>query len=694
VPGGGKEDTLRITFAIIAGCATLAPAVTQAAEANVFSLGQVNASAPVDGDTPPGGTTVTQDEIRDFNRETLDRALDLVPGAAVSNQGGRNERNIWIRGFDRWRVPLSIDGIRVYLPADNRVDFSMFTTNDIAEIQVTKGVTSVIDGPGAMGGSVNLVSRKVSRPEEVDIRIGSAFDSGGAFNGFVVDTFAGLRRGDWYLQGSVLENQRTHYSLSDDYQPTRAENGGRRDHSSRENFKVNVKVGYEPSPFDEYSLNFINQNGSKENAFPDVPGATARNWTWPNWDKQSLYWISKTGLDEKGSYVKVRAFVDRFHNALYTWDNADLSSQVTTAASRSFYEDYGFGGTVEGAKVMLDGTDTLKAALHFRQDIHSEWNDYYYRIGGAGNPVREATEPHQRTSEQTWSLAVENTLHPTPTLDITPGVSYDYRHMIKAEDFLTNNSGGANVNGQAVVYPRGDGHAINPQLALAWRYDEGGNVHASIARRTRFPTLFERYSTRFATFVNNPTLRAEVANTIDAGISQTIGHTKLGASVFQSWIEDAIQSVALTNTLSQNRNVGKAVHKGFELEASHAFGATLEIGANYAFLLRYVPDHSLILVDTPRHKAFVYANWKPVDGLSIIPSVEIGGQRHMTRAVAATQYFDGGDYVVANLKAGYQITEAVSAEIGVNNLLDTNYKLADGYHEEGRNFFSNVRLTF
>jgi iron complex outermembrane receptor protein len=673
------------------------PAAAMAADAPVFTLGQVNASVPAASSTAIGGSTVSQDDMREFNRETVDRAMDLVPGASISNIGGRNERNIWVRGFDRWRVPLSIDGIRVYLPADNRVDSGLFTTNDIAEIQVTKGFTSVIDGPGAMGGSVNLVSRKVTRPQEVDIRLGAAFDNGGAFNGFVTDAFGGMRFSDWYLQGSVTENLRTHYSLSDDYVPTSLENGGKRDHSYRENFKLNLKAGYQPTPFDEYSLNFINQNGAKDNAFPDIPGAQARNWSWPSWDKQSLYWISKTGLDDKGSYIKVKTFVDRFYNALYTWDNADFNSQSTTNASRSFYEDYAFGGTVEGSQELFAGRDTLKAALHYRHDIHSEWNDYFKRIGAAGVTTPDS-EPHQRDREETWSGAIENTFRPIETVELTPGVSYDYRHLIKAEDFSTNNNGGgANVNGQMIAYPRRDDHAINPQLAAAWRYDEAGSVHASLSRRTRFPTLFERFSNRFGSFTGNATLKAEKSNNFETGVTQTIGHTKLGVNLFQSWLENAIQSVSLTATTSQNQNVGKAIHKGFELEISHVFGPELEVGANYSNLLRTVPDKSFVLTDTPRHKAFAYANWKPLDGLSVVPSVEIGGNRRLSRAVSSgssTLYFDGGNYAIANLKAGYRFSEVVQLEAGINNLFDTNYKIVDGYHEEGRNFFSNVRITF
>ena len=84
--------------------------------------------------------------------------MKLVPGvtSTLDGTGRRNERGIFVRGFGRWQVPLAIDGIRIYLPADNRLDFNRFLTQDLAKIEVQKGYVSVLDGPGGMGGAINL----------------------------------------------------------------------------------------------------------------------------------------------------------------------------------------------------------------------------------------------------------------------------------------------------------------------------------------------------------------------------------------------------------------------------------------------------------------------------------------------------------------------------------------------------------
>jgi iron complex outermembrane receptor protein len=96
----------------------------------------------------PGDTRIDKQEIWRFDTNSLDQVVKLIPGvtATFDGNGRRNERDIFIRGFGRLQVPLSIDGVRIYLPADNRLDFSRFLTPDLAAIQIQKGYVPVSNG--------------------------------------------------------------------------------------------------------------------------------------------------------------------------------------------------------------------------------------------------------------------------------------------------------------------------------------------------------------------------------------------------------------------------------------------------------------------------------------------------------------------------------------------------------------------
>ena len=126
-------------------------------------------------------STIDNQAAYTYQLPSLDRALDILPGVAASNSGGsRNEQLLFVRGFDRFQVPLTIDGIRVYLPADNRLDFSRFLTADLSQVQVAKGYVSVLNGPGALGGTINLVTRRPEQEFEADARAGLTLGGSGS----------------------------------------------------------------------------------------------------------------------------------------------------------------------------------------------------------------------------------------------------------------------------------------------------------------------------------------------------------------------------------------------------------------------------------------------------------------------------------------------------------------------------------
>jgi outer membrane receptor protein involved in Fe transport len=129
---------------------------------DVFQLGVVEVSiqAADEGVLFPGVERITSEEFRRHERWNATDAVNLLPGVMIENIGNRNERVVFIRGFDSRQVPLFVDGIPVYVPYNGSIDLGRFTTFDLAEIQVTKAFTSVLLGPNTLGGSINLVSRR------------------------------------------------------------------------------------------------------------------------------------------------------------------------------------------------------------------------------------------------------------------------------------------------------------------------------------------------------------------------------------------------------------------------------------------------------------------------------------------------------------------------------------------------------
>ncbi len=255
----GASSLLACKAALAAETGSTAPDSGQA-----FSLGEIVVPAPKVEGVAIDTATLSSEAIYSFNRTTLDDAVNLLPGVASSNTGGsRNERIITVRGFNRFEVPLSIDGVRVFLPADNRLDYGRFLTADIAEVQVAKGYVSVLDGPDGMGGAINLVTRKPTKAVEAEARATLDLGREGEYAGYNAFGLLGTKQDRWYAQGSYTRNFQDHWDLAGGFVPTATEDGGHRDLSRTSDWRVNLKAGLTPNSTDEYSISYTKQEGEK-----------------------------------------------------------------------------------------------------------------------------------------------------------------------------------------------------------------------------------------------------------------------------------------------------------------------------------------------------------------------------------------------------------------------------------------------
>lgn len=697
---GSVSSLIFLALPLIAA-AQSEPAQTDAA---TFTLGEIIVTGQRTDELDIASEEVGAEAIRVFTRTTLDDAAALIPGVTSSSTGGsRNERLLFVRGFDRLQVPLSIDGIRVYLPADNRLDYGRFLTPDIAAIQVAKGYPSVLDGPGALGGAVNLVTRKPDQAFEAEARGLAQFDRRLDLAAHSVFTLVGTRQDRWYAQASYARNERDFFTLSDDFVPTANEDGGRRELSNTEDWRVNAKIGFTPNATDEYALSYTRQEGSKNAPIETtVPLPVNRFWSWPYWNVDSLYFLSTTALGD-GATLRTRLYRNTFDNLLRAFDDRGQTRQSLPRAFNSFYEDAAYGGMLR-LDYDTSEANTVRSALHYRRDAHVEFQQLF---------PSGATEPRQTSIEDIWSLAVENETALTPDLDMRVGTSYDWRDLKSAEDF-----GGVPETSSAtfIRYPIRDGDAWNAQGRLDWRPQPGLGLHASISSRTRFPTLFERFSSRFGGATSAPGLREERATQTEFGASWVRGGVRFEVAGFYAHLSDAIFAFptlfypctgsidprvtpipdCTPQAATQSRNLGEGDYHGADLSGSARIGPSLSIGGNYAWIERDLRDPAnpeFRPVGVPTHKAFLYAEWSPAQRLSVVPALELASDRWLVNTIG-TRYFRGGSYALASLRVEYELSERFSIAAGGRNLLDANYELADGFPEEGRNLFLDLRARY
>lgn len=663
------------------------------AEVTPFTLGEINVTTTQEEteNIRLANDTIGQEDMRLFNRETVGDALNMLPGVNLTGaqQGGqgaqRNEQMVQIRGFNLRQIPIYIDGIPVYVSYDGYVDLGRFTTYDLAKIQVSKGFSSVLYGPNTLGGAINLVSRKPVKEFEGSVTVGLKTDRDFKYNGYTTDASFGGNHDTWYWQANASMRDINRYRMSSDFTPNKYEDGGVRENSYSRDGKINLKFGITPREGDEYSINYINQQGSKGS--PPYAGdtvQTANFWKWPQWDKESLYFISNTKLGQD-SYIKFRAFYDKFENRLENF-GTDATYTKLNAGYPSYYSDHTYGGSTEfGTKLSAD--NTLKVSMHIKYDVHRS-----HDLGA----------PKDRYEDRTTSIGVEDTHAFTNKLSLVTGVSYDKRTNTDASAFTKQ----GNVF-TPFEFEKGSAQAWNPQAGLFYRPTNDSEIHATVARKSRFATLKDRFSVGIdASGIQNPGLKNEYSTNYEIGASGLVTpQLRLQGAVFYYDIKDMIQQAALSSGCAvpnggkcyQQVNIGKAVNSGIEIGATYYASEDVELGFSYSYTDRDNKNKEYTLLGVPHNKLFAYGRWQATSQLAISGSIDAsdgtGLSRKNTGNLDPTWKATHG-YALVSLRGSYLINQDWTADLGVNNLLDKNYAYMEGFFLEGRNMFLNVTRKF
>jgi outer membrane receptor for ferrienterochelin and colicins len=118
--------------------------------------------------------------LRDLLSQDLNIRVtqDAILGAGMSMQGVGGEN-----------VKIMIDGVPVIGRLDGNIDLAQINLNQIAKVEIVEGPMSVQFGTNALGGVINLITKK-EQPHAVEGRIGTYYESVGQYN---LDAGVGLQ---------------------------------------------------------------------------------------------------------------------------------------------------------------------------------------------------------------------------------------------------------------------------------------------------------------------------------------------------------------------------------------------------------------------------------------------------------------------------------------------------------------------
>lgn len=173
-------------------------------------------------------TTVTQQELtRSSEPNILPVLVNRVPGMFVTERGlagygvsGGAAGTVNIRGVGQGnKVLFMIDGQPQWAGIFGHALPDTYVTNDVDHVEVVSGPSSLLYGSGAMGGSVNIITRRAAAPGWH----GAVSAAGGSYASQRYAARAGYRHDRWHAMGAASfestngNRDGMHYRLANQY---------------------------------------------------------------------------------------------------------------------------------------------------------------------------------------------------------------------------------------------------------------------------------------------------------------------------------------------------------------------------------------------------------------------------------------------------------------------------------------------
>lgn len=106
-------------------------------------------------------TVITRQEIEDKQAATVEEVLRAVPGITLSNNGGVGKQTgLFLRGTESNHVLVLIDGVKVGSATLGTTPFQHLPLDQVEKIEVVRGPRSSLYGSEAIGGVIQIFTRK------------------------------------------------------------------------------------------------------------------------------------------------------------------------------------------------------------------------------------------------------------------------------------------------------------------------------------------------------------------------------------------------------------------------------------------------------------------------------------------------------------------------------------------------------
>ncbi|WP_167144990.1 TonB-dependent siderophore receptor [Pseudomonas sp. OTU750018] len=683
----------------------------------------------------PGVSIITAEDIK--KRPPANDLSDVIrrePGVNLtgnSTSGSRgNNRQIDLRGMGPENTLILIDGrpsssrnaVRYGWTGDRdtRGETNWVPAEEVERIEILRGPAAARYGSGAMGGVVNIITKRPTeelrgsvtlyaiQPEDDAEGTGQRanFNLSGALN----DSLA------FRLYGGANKTNADDADINGEHQV-----GADTLVAGREgvrNKDISGLLSWQLNP--DHSLDLEATYSRQGNIYA---GDTMLNGGGAFVNQ--LYG-KETNIIQRSSYALT-------HNGSYDWGSSTASLAYDYTRNERLNEGLAGGGEgapAEGAGVFMSRLRNTRANAEVNLPLEvgapqvlTLGGEYLYESlndpgsmraqtwdpGVGGVPAVPGFDRSQtKTTAHSFALFAEDNIEVGDRTIVTPGLRYDDH-----EEFGGNWSPSLNAS-----------HELTDELTL-----KGG-----IARAYKTPNLYQSnpnyllYSMGFGCnaaeanaggcyLIGNPDLKPETSINKEIGLALDKGTWRTSATYFRNDYKNKIVSsntaefrLANGRRVQNWENSGKAVVEGVEGNLFVTLSPTLEWNTNFTYMIESKDkDSGEPLSIIPEYTVNTSLDWAATEKLSLQVSGTYYGTQESPSynarrnvAIDSQAQKDIDPYGLMGVSAGYAFNEQYSVRMGINNLFDKRiYREgnateagANTYNEAGRAYFASVTASF
>jgi vitamin B12 transporter len=582
-------------------------------------------------------TVITEKEIIEKGKGTVLDLLRDVPGLSILQCSGfGGTASIYLRGSKPGYTLVMIDGVEVNDPmgTDRSFDFGCLTTDNIERIEVIRGQQSTLYGSDAIGGIVNIITKKGRGKAKIEVSGSIGTD----------DTFSesvGVRGG----------TEKVNYSLSlsrlDSEGISKADRVAGEtldlEKDGFENTTISSRLGFNLAAKSELDLSLRYTEAKidvDDGGYDDDPNHTS--------DRKVL--TSKLGfkqlLSSRWDHKLSLSFLNMERNYRDKEDIIDTTDDLT-----SWYK--GENKKIEWQNnFLLSKINTLTAGF--------EWEEE------KGSSSQEGTYSSDFSEKSIKNTAgyLQNQCRIGNKLFTTLGLRADEHELF--------------------------GTQLNYKISCAYFITET-NTRLKINWGTGFkaPSLFQLYS-----YYGNTELKPDESKGYDLGVEQGLLEEKV--SLEMSYFHNDFENMIDMDTYTwEYKNIGNAWTDGFEVGMGIKPLEGLKVKLNYTYTQTEDKETKLELLRRPVSQSNLNINWDFLQKGNVNLNVSyIGEYKDIYFVGFSPERATLGEYALVYIVTSYDLTESLKVFVKINNLLDRKYQEIVGYSVSGAAFYGGIKAVF